>query len=104
MGIVMPTARFVAANSMLAVAALLLPRVGWRRPTLAIFFHILPSILQSRVAPGTHTASLLYLPFSSWALVGATRDGVSRKGIAAGAAAGAGMMAAVVLGARALSQ
>jgi hypothetical protein len=114
LGIVMPTARFVVGNAVLAVAAFLLARVGWRRPTLslvipsatltnAIFFHILPSILQSRISPGTYTAALLYLPFSSWALVGAARDGVSRKAIAAGVVAGVCMMAAVVLGARALS-
>ena len=53
----MPTQRFLVANAVLVVAALLLARVGWRRPVLslvipsatlvnAVFFHILPTIAQ----------------------------------------------------------
>ena len=63
LGIVMPTTRFLAANTIFVIAALLLARVGWRRPALsliipsvtlvnAIFFHILPTIVQGRVSPG----------------------------------------------------
>ena len=111
LGIVMPTGRFLAANAALVVAALLLARVGWRRPALslvipsatlvnAIFFHILPTIVQSRVSPGVYTAALLYVPFSSWALVGAARDGVARESIATALVVGTVMMASVVLGAR----
>src|SRR5579862_1900005 len=55
LGIVMPSGRFLAANGILAVAAFLMAKEGWRRPALslvipsatlanAIFFHILPSI------------------------------------------------------------
>lgn len=111
LGIVMPTDRFVVANAALVFAALLLARVGWRRPALsliipsatlvnAIFFHILPTIVQSRASPGIYTAVLLYLPFSSWALAGAARDGVARRAIAAAIVAGTLMMAGVVLAAR----
>ena len=114
LGIVMPTQRFLVANAVLVVAALLLARVGWRRPVLslvipsatlvnAVFFHILPTIAQSRVSPGLYTAALLYVPFSSWALVGAARDGVARTAIATAMVAGTLMMASVVLGARWLS-
>jgi hypothetical protein len=114
LGIVMPTTRFLVANAVLVVVALLLARVGWRQPALAlvipsatlvnaVFFHILPTILQHRASPGIYTAALLYVPFSSWALIGAARDGVARTAIATGLAAGSGMMASVVLGARALS-
>src|SRR5258708_2548928 len=114
LGIVMPTTRFLAANAVLVAAALLLARVGWRRPALslvipsatlvnAIFFHILPTILQSRVSPRIFTAALLYVPFSSWALLGAARDGVAHRAIATALAAGTLMMASVVLGARWLS-
>jgi hypothetical protein len=114
LGIVMPTTRFLAANAVLVVVALLLARVGWRRPALslvipsatlvnAVFLHILPTIAQSRVSPGVYTAALLYLPFSSWALVGAARDGVPRTAIATGFVAGALVMASVVLGAMWLS-
>ena len=114
LGIVMPTGLFIAANGVLVVAAFLLARVGWRRPALslvipsatlvnALFFHILPTIVQGRLSPGTYTAVLLYVPFSSWALVGAARDGVPRTAIATGMVAGTLMMAGVVLGARALS-
>ena len=63
LGIVMPTTRFLAANTIFVIAALLLARVGWRRPALsliipsvtqvnAVFFHILPTIVQGRVSPG----------------------------------------------------
>jgi Protein of unknown function with HXXEE motif len=111
LGIVVPTTRFLAANAILVVAALLLARVGWRRPALslvipsatlvnAVFFHILPTIVQSRVSPGVYTATLLYVPFSSWALVGAARDGVPRTAIATALVVGTLMMVGVVLGAR----
>jgi Protein of unknown function with HXXEE motif len=114
LGIVMPTRTFLVANAVLVVAALLLARVGWRRPALslvipsatlvnAIFFHILPTIVQSRVSPGIYTAALLYVPFSSWALVGAARDGVARRAIATAFVVGTLMMVSVVLGARWLS-
>jgi hypothetical protein len=111
LGIVMPTTRFLVANAVLVVVALLLARVGWRRPALslvipsatlvnAVFFHILLTIVQTRAAPGIYIAALLYVPFSSWALVGAARDGVARKAIATALVAGTLMTASVVLGAR----
>jgi hypothetical protein len=115
LGIVMPTARFLVANAVLVVAALILARVGWRRPELSlvipsatlvngVFFHILPTIVQGRVAPGVYTAALLYLPFSSWALMGAARDGVPGKAIGVAMVAGTVMMFSVVLAARWLSE
>jgi hypothetical protein len=114
LGIVMPTTRFLVANAVLVVVALLLARVGWRRPVLslvipsatlinAVFFHILPTIVQGRVSPGVYTAALLYVPFSSWALIGAARDGVARTAIAIALVAGTLMMGSVVLAARWLS-
>ena len=114
LGIVIPAGRFLAANALLILAALLLARLGWRRPVLsllipsltlvnAVIFHILPTIVESRVSPGVYTATLLYLPFSSWALVGAARDGVPRKAIATAFVAGALLMVAIFLGARSLS-
>jgi Protein of unknown function with HXXEE motif len=114
LGIVMPTTTFLVINTVLVVVALLLARVGWRRPTLslvipsatlvnAVVFHILPTIVQSRVSPGIYTAAVLYLPFSSWALVGAARDDVPRRAIATAFVAGALVAASVVLGARWLS-
>ena len=92
-------------------AALLLARVGWGRPALslvipaatlvnAVFFHILPTVAQGRVSPGVYTAALLYAPFSTWAFVGARRDGVPGRAVAAALITGTAMMAAVVLGAR----
>jgi hypothetical protein len=114
-GIVMPAATFVIANTLLAVCAFLFAgKVGWRRPTLslvipsatlvnAIFFHILPTIVQRRVSPGLFTAALLYVPFSSWALVGAVRDGVHRTTIATAIVAGTLMMVSILLAARWLS-
>jgi hypothetical protein len=114
LGIVMPTTRFLFMNALLVVAAVGLASVGWRRPTLsliipaatlvnAVFFHILPTIVQRRVSPGVYTAVLLYVPFSSWAFVGAWRDGVPGSAIAVAVVVGALMMTAVVLTARLLS-
>jgi hypothetical protein len=111
LGILMPTFTFLTMNAVLVIAAFVLARSGWRRPVLslvipsatlvnAVFFHILPTLVQGRVEPGLYTATLLYLPFSSWALAGAARDGVPRTAIAAGFLAGAVMMIAVVLGAK----
>jgi hypothetical protein len=114
LAIVMPTTTFVVMNAVLVVVALLLARVGWRRPALslvipaatlvnAICFHILPTAIQGRVSPGVYTAAMLYLPFSSWALAGAARDGVPRAAIGTGAAAGILVAVGVVLGARMLT-
>lgn len=114
LGIVMPTTRFLVANAVLVLAAFMLARVGWRRPALtlvipsatlvnAVFFHILPTIVQRRESPGTWTAALLYVPFSSWALIGAARDGVARKAILTALIAGTLLMVSVVLAARGLS-
>ncbi len=111
LGIVMPASRFLVANAVLFVAALCFARFGWRRPVLsltipaatlvnAIFFHILPTVVQHRISPGVYTATLLYLPFSSWAFVGAWRDGVPKRAIGAGLVSGTILMLAVVLAAR----
>ena len=114
LGIVMPTARFLFMNVILVVAAVVLASIGWKRPTLsliipaatlvnAIFFHILPTIVQGRISPGVYTAVMLYLPFSTWAFIGARRDGVPRRAMAVALVVGALMMTAVVLSARWLS-
>jgi len=114
LGIAMPTPLFLFANTMLVIAALVLARIGWRRPAAslvipaaafinAVFFHILPTIVQHRVAPGVVTAVLLYVPFSTWAYVGAWRDGVPRRALLAAFIAGTLMMLAAVTGARYLA-
>jgi uncharacterized protein with HXXEE motif len=111
LGITMPAARFVGANVVLVVAAFVFARIGWRRPALslvipaatlvnAVFFHILPTVVQQRVSPGVYTAALLYVPFSSWAFVGAWRDGVPKRALVVGFVAGTLLMLAVVLGPR----
>jgi hypothetical protein len=113
LGITAPTPLFLFVNAGLVVAAFVLARVGWRRPALAlvipsatlvnaVFFHILPTVVMRHVSPGVYTAALLYLPFSSWALIGAARDGVPRMAIATGFVAGTLLMIGVVLGARSL--
>jgi uncharacterized protein with HXXEE motif len=113
-GIVMPTTWFFVMNSVLVAIALRAASLGWRSPTFslvipaatlvnAVFFHILPTLLQGRLAPGLSTACLLYLPFSTWAIVGAIRDGVPRRAVALAMAGGTVMMISVVLGARWLS-
>jgi len=47
-----------------------------------------------------YAATLLYLPFSSWAYLGAWRDGVPRRALAVAFMAGTFLMLAVVLAAR----
>lgn len=114
LGIVMPTTLFLTMNAVLVVVAVWLARVGWRSPAAslvipaatlvnAVFFHILPTIVQGRIAPGMYTATALYLPFSTWAFVGAARDGVPGRARVIGAGFGALMMIAVVLAARSLA-
>lgn len=114
LGIALPSSVFLTMNAVLIVAAFRLAALGWRRPMLsliipsatlvnAVFFHILPAIVQARVTPGLYTAVVLYVPFSSWALIGAARDGVPRGAIAIAGAAGTLLMGGVVLGARGLS-
>lgn len=114
LGISMPIALFVVANATLVAVGVSLARVGWRRPTLslvipvatlanAILFHLLPTVVQGRRSPGVYSAALLYLPFSTWALVGAARDGVPRSAIAKAAIAGLGVALGVVMGARLLT-
>jgi hypothetical protein len=111
LGIGMPSALFIVANGILALVALRMARVGWRQPTLslvipsatlvnAVFFHILPTVTQHQRSPGVYTAALLYVPFSTWALVGAFRDGVGWKPIVAGIAGGTALMLVVFLSAR----
>ena len=115
LGIAMPTEVFVVMNVILTIAAFAFARNGWRRPAVslviptatlvnAIAFHIVPTIVDRQIAPGLYTAILLYLPFSSWALVGAVRDGVRRTAIIAGAAAGIVMAFGVVAAARQLAR
>jgi hypothetical protein len=113
LGIAMPTTLFMIANTVLFLAALVLARVGWRRSAAslvipaatfmnAILFHILPTILQHRVAPGLVTAALLYVPFSTWAYLSAWRDGVPRRALLGAFVAGTLMMLGTVAGARLL--
>ena len=114
LGIVMPTPQFLIANAVLVVAAFVLANVGWKNPTLslvipaatlvnAIFFHIIPTLAQRRVSPGVYTATLLYVPFSSWAFVGASRDGVAKRELLVAFVGGAVMMLSVALIAKGFS-
>jgi hypothetical protein len=107
----MPTFWFVFFNAVLVVAALVLARVGWKQPMLSliipgatlvngVFFHILPTVLQNKISPGVYTAIFLYLPFSSWAFLGAWRDGVAKLSLAVAFLLGAVQMTAVVMVAR----
>jgi hypothetical protein len=111
LGIVMPTRVFVLMNAVLVVAAVALARAGWRRPILsliipaatlvnAVGFHILPTLVLGRMSPGVVTATLLYLPFSSWAYAGAWRDGVPGRALAMAFVLGTCQMLAVVGAAR----
>ena len=107
-GIVVPTSLFISANFVAVVAAFAVACNGWKWPAVSlifpaatlvngIFFHILPTIAMRRVSPGVYTASLLYLPFSSYAFF-AGRNRVSRKSVALAFLLGVALNCAVVLG------
>jgi len=114
LGIAMPTSIFVVMNVILTIAALAFARAGWRRPAVsliiptatlvnALAFHIVPTIIQRQISPGLYTAILLYVPFSSWALIGAARDRVQRTAILTGVVAGIVVALGVVAAARQFS-
>lgn len=107
----MPTEWFVAINIVLVLAAFVTASQGWRWQVMslviptatlvnAIAFHILPTIAERGISPGVYTATALYVPFSTWALVGAARDGVPRRHRAIGMLLGVTMAVGVVLVAR----
>jgi len=113
LGITMPTPTFVVMNLMLVVMACVLARMGWKAPALtlvipaatlvnAIFFHILPTVVEKRTSPGIYTASILYVPFCMWAMLGAWFDGVPKRSIGFALMSGALMMVTIVLLARSL--
>ena len=114
LGIFLPTTIFLGMNAFLVIAAFLLAPIGWRRPALtlvipvatvvnAIVFHILPTIVTARVSPGVYTATFLYLPFSSYAVVAAARHGASRRALLTALVVGTAMATGVVIAARRLS-
>ena len=111
LGILMPTTVFLGMNAVLVIAALLLAPIGWQRPALtlvipvatfvnAVCFHILPTVLTGHVSPGLYTATVLYLPFSSWAVVAAARHGAPRTALRTALLVGATMAIGVVIAAR----
>jgi len=108
-GIVVPTSLFISANFVAVVAAFAVACSGWQWPAVSlifpaatlvngIFFHIFPTIAMRRASPGVYTASLLYLPFSSYAFFVAWRKRVSRKSMALAFLLGVALNCAVVLG------
>jgi len=111
LGIGLSSAPFLAMNAVLVILAVVFANIGWRRPALSliipaatlingVFFHIIPTIAQRHVAPGFYSALLLYVPFSSWAYVGAWRDGVRKRSLAIGFVLGTLMMVSVFLAAK----
>lgn len=114
LGIDIPRPIFIVANSVLAIAAFAIARVGWRRPRLAlvipaatfvnaIVWHIGPSVTQRHVAPGLYSALLLYVPIGAVAFDHARRIGVPRGDIGAAAAIGTAIGIGVPLLARLIS-
>ena len=78
---------FHLVNAALVFFAIACAMIGWRAPGLslimpaiiainALFFHILLTVVQWRISPGTGTSIILFVPAASWAYYGAYRDGV----------------------------
>ena len=107
LGIVMPTATFVIANSLLAVCAFLLARqfVGGDLHLVSSFplrlwlmqssFTYCQRSSKAAFGPGLYTALLLYVPFSSWAVVNAHSTVPPQTAIATAIVAGILMMVSV---------
>ena len=77
---------FWATNGLLIVFGISAAAVGWRAPAFAlsfpalclvnaVFFHIIPTLQESRLNPGVFTATFLYLPIGVWVYVAAASDG-----------------------------
>jgi hypothetical protein len=78
---------FLAANSVVVVFGIAVGMVGWQCPEFslifpalmlinAVFFHIVPTVVQRVFSPGLITAVLLFLPLALWTYYGAWQDGV----------------------------
>jgi hypothetical protein len=107
-GIVVPPSLFITANFVAVVAAFAVAWTGWKWPAVSlifpaatlingIFFHILPTIAMRQISPGVFTSILLYLPFSSYAFVAASRSHVSKRSMARAFLIGLAMNIGVVI-------
>jgi hypothetical protein len=78
---------FHLVNTALMFFGIACAMIGWRAPGLslmmpaiiainALFFHILLTLVQWRISPGTGTSIILFVPAAGWAYYGAYRDGV----------------------------
>jgi hypothetical protein len=78
---------FCAMNAMVIVFGVSAAMVGWHKPAFALafpalmlinglFFHILPTIVQRRFAPGVMSGLILFIPLAAWAYMGASCDHV----------------------------
>jgi hypothetical protein len=108
-GVVVPTSLFISANLVAVLAAFAVAGSGWKWPAVSlifpaatlvngIFFHILPTIVMRRASPGVYTASLLYLPFSSYAFLVARRNRVGRTSVVLAFLLGVALNCAVAFG------
>lgn len=91
---------FHLVNTSLVFFAIACAMIGWRAPSLslmmpaiiainALFFHILLTVVQWRISPGTGTSILFFVPAATWAYYGAYRDGVlTRKAVIVSASGG----------------
>ncbi len=105
LGFELTWADFYVVNAGVVVLAAAGAMIGWRSPELslavpalfavnAIFFHVLPTIVQRRFSPGVFTAVVVYLPVAAWAYWAADRDGVlDLRAVLVSAAGGVLLMA-----------
>jgi hypothetical protein len=97
---------FYVVNALVVVLGIIAAEIGWRLPALslafpalmlinAVFFHILPFVVNKKFSPGLISAIVLFLPIGSWLFYGANRDGVLTTMTTAiiAVALGAGLMA-----------
>jgi hypothetical protein len=91
---------FHLVNTALVFFGIACAMIGWRAPSLslmmpaiiainALFFHILLTVVQWRISPGTGTSILFFVPAATWAYYGAYRDGVlTRRAVIVSASGG----------------
>ncbi len=108
-GVTFTETDFMLTNTAMVFMALAGAAIGWWAPAVslsipalfiinAVFFHMLPSARDERLAPGTISAVVIYLPVAAWMFWAAGTDGVLSFGtVLLAFVLGAGLMAYPIL-------
>ena len=96
---------FLLLNAGFLILACVAASIGLRQPTIGlalpsltlingVFFHIGPTILLGQISPGVFSATLLYVPISTWLFSQARRQGqLTLRNVLAAVVLGGAVMA-----------